>query len=130
MRLCIFNFIILTWPFIVEMTDNLNNVPDVAGSNPVIVEPSPWVHTLTMGSTSTQSLTVSVPVNHNEKPEKFIDLNFKTWQQKMLLYLTTLNLARFLKEILLLLERMKLMFKVSMLWKLGSIQISCVEIIF
>jgi len=41
---------------------------------------------------------VSVPVNHNEKPDKFSGLNFKTWQQKMLFYLTTLNLARFLKE--------------------------------
>ena len=43
--------------------------------------------------------TVStVPVNHNEKPDKFTGVNFKTWQQKMLFYLTTLNLARFLKE--------------------------------
>ena len=36
--------------------------------------------------------------NHAEKPEKFSDLNFKRWQQKMLFYLTTLNLARFLTE--------------------------------
>ncbi|KAL6312007.1 hypothetical protein AAG906_017660 [Vitis piasezkii] len=33
-----------------------------------------------------------------EKPEKFSGLNFKRWQQKMLFYLTTLNLARFLTE--------------------------------
>lgn len=39
-----------------------------------------------------------VPVNHNVQPEKFIGVNFKTWQQKMLFYLTTLNLARFFKE--------------------------------
>ncbi|PKI57989.1 hypothetical protein CRG98_021620 [Punica granatum] len=39
-----------------------------------------------------------VPVNHVEKPEKFNGLNFKRWQQKMLFYLTTLNLARFLTE--------------------------------
>ncbi|KAK9052683.1 hypothetical protein SSX86_029313 [Deinandra increscens subsp. villosa] len=36
--------------------------------------------------------------NHAEKPEKFSGLNFKRWQQKMLFYLTTLNLARFLTE--------------------------------
>lgn len=37
-------------------------------------------------------------VNHAEKPEKFNGQNFKRWQQKMFFYLTTLNLARFLKE--------------------------------
>ena len=79
------------------MADNMNSVPDVAGNNPVIVVPSPRVHT-TMGSTLTQPITVSVPVKHNDKPEKFTGLNFKTRQQKMLFYLTTLNLARFLKE--------------------------------
>ncbi|PKI75354.1 hypothetical protein CRG98_004238 [Punica granatum] len=39
-----------------------------------------------------------VLVNHVEKPEKFNGLNFKRWQQKMLFYLTTQNLARFLIE--------------------------------
>ena len=38
-----------------------------------------------------------VPIHHGEKPEKFNGLNFKRWQQKML-YLTTLNLTRFLTE--------------------------------
>ena len=33
-----------------------------------------------------------------EKPEKFSGQNFKRWQQKMMFYLTTLNLARFLTE--------------------------------
>ena len=37
-------------------------------------------------------------VNHGEKPEKFNGTDFKRWQQKMLFYLTTLNLARFLQE--------------------------------
>nr|GEV06818.1 zinc finger, CCHC-type [Tanacetum cinerariifolium] len=37
-------------------------------------------------------------VNHAEQPEKFNGQNFKRWQQKMFFYLTTLNLARFLKE--------------------------------
>ena len=36
--------------------------------------------------------------NHAERPEKFSGANFKRWQQKMLFYLTTLNLARFLTE--------------------------------
>ena len=42
--------------------------------------------------------TVIVPVNHEERQEKFSGLNFKRWQQKMMFYLTTLNLARFLTE--------------------------------
>ncbi|XP_073121333.1 uncharacterized protein [Henckelia pumila] len=33
------------------------------------------------------------------RPEKFFGTDFKTWQQKMLFYLTTLHLARFLKEV-------------------------------
>ena len=80
------------------MTSYINDAPVAAGSNSMIPEPSSQVHTTIPGSTSTQPLPVSVPVNHNEKPEKFGGLNFKTWQQKMLFYLTTLNLARFLKE--------------------------------
>ena len=36
--------------------------------------------------------------NHGEKPERFNGTDFKRWQQKMLFYLTTLNLARFLNE--------------------------------
>nr|GEV04072.1 hypothetical protein [Tanacetum cinerariifolium] len=36
--------------------------------------------------------------NHAEKPEKFNGHNFKRRQQKMLFYLTNLNLARFLNE--------------------------------
>ncbi|XP_076951202.1 uncharacterized protein LOC143624426 [Bidens hawaiensis] len=40
----------------------------------------------------------STMANHAEKPEKFSGLHFKRWQQKMFFYLTTLNLARFLKE--------------------------------
>ena len=37
-------------------------------------------------------------VSHGEKSEKFNGIEFKRWQQKMLLYLTTLNLSRFLQE--------------------------------
>ena len=43
---------------------------------------------------------ISIPthVSHGEKPEKFNGNDFKRWQQKMLFYLTTLNLAKFLHE--------------------------------
>ncbi|KAK3006347.1 hypothetical protein RJ639_017496 [Escallonia herrerae] len=37
-------------------------------------------------------------VGHGERPKKFNGKDFKRWQQKMLFYLTTLNLARFLQE--------------------------------
>lgn len=35
-------------------------------------------------------------VNHAKKPEKFSKLHLKRWQQNMLFYLATLNLARYL----------------------------------
>ena len=37
-------------------------------------------------------------VSHEEKPEMFNGTEFKRWKQKMLFYLTTLNLARLLQE--------------------------------
>ena len=37
-------------------------------------------------------------VSHGEKPEKFNVTEFKRWQQKMLFYPTTVNLACFLQE--------------------------------
>ena len=43
-------------------------------------------------------IMVPMTVSHGEKPEKFNGTKFKRWQQKMLFYLTTLNLARFLQE--------------------------------
>ena len=45
-----------------------------------------------------ESALVAIPLNHTERPENFTKQNFKHWQQKMLFYLTTLNLARFLME--------------------------------
>ncbi|XP_073138990.1 uncharacterized protein [Henckelia pumila] len=36
--------------------------------------------------------------SQGEKPPKFFGSDFKRWQQKMLFYLTTLSLSRFLKE--------------------------------
>lgn len=56
------------------------------------------------GNDTGKGKAVAVPVvippssTHGEKPEKFSGTNFKCWQQKMLFYLTTLNLAKFLKE--------------------------------
>ena len=41
---------------------------------------------------------VTVSLNHAERLEKLSGLNFKMWKQKMMFYLTTLNLARFLTE--------------------------------
>ena len=43
---------------------------------------------------------ISVPthVSYVEKPEKFNGNDFKRWKHKMLFYLTTLNLAKFLRE--------------------------------
>ena len=37
-------------------------------------------------------------VSHGEMLEKFNGTDFNRWQQKMLFYFTTLNLARFLRE--------------------------------
>ena len=59
--------------------------------------------TVAQGSVPAVKMTATVPavavlVHQGEKPEKFNCLNFKRWQQKMLFYLTTLNLARFLTE--------------------------------
>ncbi|XP_048319455.1 uncharacterized protein LOC125418836 [Ziziphus jujuba] len=41
---------------------------------------------------------VPLPASHAERSENFDGANFKRWQQKMLFYLTTLGLTRFLTE--------------------------------
>ena len=46
----------------------------------------------------TSSPVVTVPINHGEKPEKFSGTDFKRWQHKILFYLPTLNLTRFLRD--------------------------------
>ena len=58
---------------------------------------------MTTDSTSTvvpppTPVMAPMTVSHGEKPKKFNRTEFKRWQQKMLFYLTTLNLARFLQE--------------------------------
>ncbi|KAK5812587.1 hypothetical protein PVK06_028023 [Gossypium arboreum] len=66
-------------------------------------------HTLNNSSNSTievivaaqaqaASQTLPVTISHNENPVKFTGENFKTWQQKMLFYLTMLNMKTFLKD--------------------------------
>lgn len=40
----------------------------------------------------------TISVNHGEKPKKFNGTEFKRWKHKMLCYITTLNLARFIRE--------------------------------
>ena len=44
------------------------------------------------------NVLTAVQVNHEKKSEKFNGTEFKRWKQKILFYLTTLNLARFLHE--------------------------------
>ncbi|KAK1423986.1 hypothetical protein QVD17_19297 [Tagetes erecta] len=73
-------------------------------TQPIQVSAASAVSTVSAVMTSAVAVTttpVVAPV-HNlsyaEKPEKFTGVNFKRWQQKMLFYLTTLNLARFLTE--------------------------------
>ena len=40
----------------------------------------------------------TIPMAHVDKPKKFGGSNFKQWQQKMMFYLTMLNLIRCLTE--------------------------------
>lgn len=48
---------------------------------------------------SSNTASVVSPNNaHEEKSKKFTRVDFKRWQQKMLFYLTTLNLAKFLNK--------------------------------
>ena len=53
---------------------------------------------LTVAQVLVMPIVVPISVSHGEKLEKFNGLNSKRWQQKMLFYLITLNLARFLIE--------------------------------
>ena len=56
------------------------------------------VATPTVAKVPMMPTTVPIYVSSRKKPEKFNGLNSKRWQQKMLFYLTTLNLVRFLRE--------------------------------
>ena len=56
------------------------------------------VATPTVAQVPVRRTVVPISISPREKPEKFNRLNFKRWQHKMLFYLTTLNLTRFLTE--------------------------------
>ena len=56
------------------------------------------LHATTNHVVSVVPISVPTNVSHGEKPEKFNRNVFKRWQQKMLFYLTMLNLAMFLRE--------------------------------
>ena len=77
------------------MTSESNNTGVSKSSqvaSPTVVAQAPMVHTFKL---------VSVPLGEKlkgEKLEKFNGFNFKRWQQTMLFYLRTFNLARFLTE--------------------------------
>ena len=68
------------------------------GSDTMVPTASAQVLTPTVTQAPVLPTMVPISVSPGEKPEKFSGLNFKRWQQKMLFYLTTLNLARFLTE--------------------------------
>ena len=50
------------------------------------------------GTSVSVPTTVPISISLGEKQKKFNGINFKRWQHKMLFYLTTLNLTRFLTE--------------------------------
>ena len=68
------------------------------GSDTMVPTASSQVATPTVTQAPVMPTTVPISVSPGEKPEKFSRLNFKRWQHKMLFYLTTLNLARFLTK--------------------------------
>nr|XP_048331246.1 uncharacterized protein LOC125422879 [Ziziphus jujuba var. spinosa] len=71
------------------------------GSGPV-QRPNPEMASgdVPVAQVAKQTPVVQAPptASHAKRPEKFNGANFKRWQQKMLFYLTTLGLARFLTE--------------------------------
>ncbi|XP_031106539.1 uncharacterized protein LOC116011156 isoform X1 [Ipomoea triloba] len=83
--------------------ENVGNNSGGSGNNVAHFHHAP-VNTGSLSGGSTEGyiptirVPVSVPSGSVEKPEKFTGSNFKRWQQKMLFYLTTLGLARFLIE--------------------------------
>ena len=63
------------------------------------VVPNPFMHTKPVRHVPPVAPVVPhVSAAYAERPEKFNGSNFKLWQQKMMFYLTTMNLSHFLKE--------------------------------
>ena len=67
-------------------------------SNNVILVAPAQVTTLIVAQVLVMPIVVPISISHEEKSEKFNRLNFKRSQQKMLFYLTTLNLTKFLTK--------------------------------
>ncbi|VFR00834.1 unnamed protein product [Cuscuta campestris] len=69
---------------------------NMASAIPIIpsLEPNTGVFT----SAPVRHPTVMLPANSVKEPAKFTGVGFKIWQQRMLFWLTTLNLARYLRE--------------------------------
>ena len=95
------------------------------GSDTMVPTASAQVATPTVTQAPVMPTTVPISISPGEKPEKFNGLNFKRWQQKMLFYLTTLNLARFLTEEAPKLKEDSAISKSSVLWMLGNILTFC-----
>ncbi|XP_073064121.1 uncharacterized protein [Primulina eburnea] len=58
----------------------------------------PTMPTQVVPHVTPRAAAVAILASYGEKPEKFTGVDFKRWQQKMLFYLTMLNLARFFSE--------------------------------
>ena len=69
-----------------------------SSSGTIVPTTSAHVATPTMAQALVLPTIVPISISLRQKPKKFSGLNFKRWQQKMLFYLATLNLARFLTK--------------------------------
>ena len=67
-------------------------------SNNTVPTASTQVATPTLAQVPIMFNDVPISISPGEKLKNFTGLNFKRWQHKMLFYLTTLNLARFLTK--------------------------------
>lgn len=66
------------------------------------------------------SLIIPSSVTPNEKPKKFIGVDFKRWQQKMFFYLTTLNLVKYLSRVFPIINPVRQNVTTFGHWRLGS----------
>ena len=71
------------------------NVPDAA---PIATPNITLAIVPSAVSATVVGLTVAKVTPHVKKPQQFNGEDFKRWQQKMVFYLTTLNLSHILKE--------------------------------
>ena len=67
-------------------------------SNNAILVAFAQLATPTMAQVLVMPTVMPISISPGEEPKNFNGKNFKKWQHKMLFYLTTLNLARFLTE--------------------------------